>query len=66
MVNYNYCPFTDANLLNIIFRVEIPAKKKQLFDCLAILESEWNAESHSPQFWTAGQVIGDFMKCHLF
>jgi hypothetical protein len=65
MVNSNYCPFSDPVLLNIIFRVEIPAQKKHLIQCLYILHNEWGFENHTKKFWDAGQDIGDFMKSHL-
>ena len=60
-----YAPFADPALLGIIYRVEIPDKKKQLIDSLTVLSQEWYQEIHSQQYWEAGKVIGDFMKCHL-
>jgi hypothetical protein len=61
MVINNYCPFTDEVLLNIVFnKVEIPAIKKKLIECLTILSNEWYMEQHTQKYFDAGNVITDF------
>lgn len=61
----NYCPFADAGLLGIIYKVGIPSEKKRLLDCLMILSNEWYVEQHTQKYFDAEKVVDDFMRRHL-